>query len=211
MRQLPKLCGILMDLLDQPSTLSPLPTPFLVCACSSQLPPSHPAAPPEHLKEPLAYMRKAQVSLSLPVSITLPPSLSTSVILLFIIGLLNSEIWPIFYHLGICNTVSEDMCVCVCSFTQASWEKRILKSLNSMCTELGVPLARMVPKMFSISAKNNDNSCHQAMHLSSYFDISRPFFSQHCSILSLGRSKFYFSQGLVKTSSALLSFVSNTQ
>uniref|UniRef100_A0A3Q3RGW1 TBC1 domain family, member 19 n=1 Tax=Mastacembelus armatus TaxID=205130 RepID=A0A3Q3RGW1_9TELE len=25
-----------------------------------QLPPSHPAAPPEHLKEPLAYMRKAQ-------------------------------------------------------------------------------------------------------------------------------------------------------
>uniref|UniRef100_A0A8C3AET4 TBC1 domain family, member 19 n=1 Tax=Cyclopterus lumpus TaxID=8103 RepID=A0A8C3AET4_CYCLU len=50
-----------------------------------QLPPSHPAAPPEHLKEPLAYMRKAQ----------------------------------------------------------ASWEKRVLKSLNSMSTELGVPLARM--------------------------------------------------------------------
>ncbi|MEQ2274663.1 hypothetical protein XENORESO_005227 [Xenotaenia resolanae] len=49
-----------------------------------QLPPSHPPAPPEHLKEPLAYMRKAQ----------------------------------------------------------ASWEKRILKSLNSMSTELGVPLAR---------------------------------------------------------------------
>ncbi|KAF1380656.1 hypothetical protein PFLUV_G00166150 [Perca fluviatilis] len=52
-----------------------------------QLPPSHPAAPPEHLKEPLAYMRKAQ----------------------------------------------------------ASWEKRVLKSLNSMSTELGVPLARMRP------------------------------------------------------------------
>uniref|UniRef100_A0A3Q2QT79 TBC1 domain family, member 19 n=1 Tax=Fundulus heteroclitus TaxID=8078 RepID=A0A3Q2QT79_FUNHE len=51
-----------------------------------QLPPSHPTAPPEHLKEPLAYMRKAQ----------------------------------------------------------ASWEKRILKSLNSMSTELGVPLARQV-------------------------------------------------------------------
>uniref|UniRef100_A0A8C3AF01 TBC1 domain family, member 19 n=1 Tax=Cyclopterus lumpus TaxID=8103 RepID=A0A8C3AF01_CYCLU len=51
------------------------------------LPPSHPAAPPEHLKEPLAYMRKAQ----------------------------------------------------------ASWEKRVLKSLNSMSTELGVPLARMRP------------------------------------------------------------------
>ncbi|XP_026859614.1 TBC1 domain family member 19 isoform X1 [Electrophorus electricus] len=28
---------------------------------------------------------------------------------------------------------------------QASWEKRILKSLNSMCTELGVPLARKRP------------------------------------------------------------------
>nr|XP_061816228.1 TBC1 domain family member 19-like isoform X2 [Nerophis lumbriciformis] len=52
-----------------------------------QTPPSHPAAPAEHLKEPLAYMRKAQ----------------------------------------------------------ASWERRILKSLNSMSTELGVPLARMRP------------------------------------------------------------------
>uniref|UniRef100_A0A8C6UK68 TBC1 domain family, member 19 n=1 Tax=Neogobius melanostomus TaxID=47308 RepID=A0A8C6UK68_9GOBI len=51
------------------------------------LPPSHPTPPPEHLKEPLAYMRKAQ----------------------------------------------------------ASWEKRVLKSLNSMSTELGVPLARMRP------------------------------------------------------------------
>uniref|UniRef100_A0A3Q3GUQ1 TBC1 domain family, member 19 n=1 Tax=Labrus bergylta TaxID=56723 RepID=A0A3Q3GUQ1_9LABR len=57
----------------------------LVFAYSSQLPPSHPMAPPEHLKEPLAYMRKAQ----------------------------------------------------------ASWEKRVLKSLNSMSTELEVPLARM--------------------------------------------------------------------
>ncbi|KAM6909057.1 LOW QUALITY PROTEIN: TBC1 domain family member 19 [Xenentodon cancila] len=52
-----------------------------------QLPQCHPPAPPEHLKEPLAYMRKAQ----------------------------------------------------------ASWEKRILKSLNSMSTELAVPLARMRP------------------------------------------------------------------
>ncbi|XP_067293435.1 TBC1 domain family member 19 isoform X2 [Pseudorasbora parva] len=50
-------------------------------------PPGHPRAPPEHTKEPLAYMRKAQ----------------------------------------------------------ASWEKRILKSLNSMCTELGIPLARKRP------------------------------------------------------------------
>ncbi|KAL6118532.1 tbc1d19 [Pungitius sinensis] len=52
-----------------------------------QRPPSHPAAPVEHLKEPLAYMRKAQ----------------------------------------------------------ACWEKRVLKSLNSMSAELGVPLARMRP------------------------------------------------------------------
>ncbi|XP_073898605.1 TBC1 domain family member 19 isoform X2 [Castor canadensis] len=49
--------------------------------------PNHPAAPPEHLKEPLVYMRKAQ----------------------------------------------------------GSWEKRILKSLNSMCTELSIPLARKRP------------------------------------------------------------------
>ncbi|XP_066041671.1 TBC1 domain family member 19 isoform X1 [Chamaea fasciata] len=49
--------------------------------------PCHPAAPPEHIKEPLAYMRKAQ----------------------------------------------------------GSWEKRILKSLNSMCTELNIPLAQKRP------------------------------------------------------------------
>lgn len=42
----------------------------LVFAYSSQLPRSHPAAPPEHLKEPLAYMRKAQVRLSAPISVT---------------------------------------------------------------------------------------------------------------------------------------------
>ncbi|XP_061664116.1 TBC1 domain family member 19 isoform X2 [Syngnathoides biaculeatus] len=53
------------------------------------LPPSLLTAPPEHLKEPLAYMRKAQVS----------------------------------------------------------WERRILKSLNSMSTELAVPLARMRPAL----------------------------------------------------------------
>ncbi|XP_044274349.1 TBC1 domain family member 19 isoform X4 [Varanus komodoensis] len=46
--------------------------------------PYHPSAPPEHMKESLAYMRKAQ----------------------------------------------------------GNWEKRILKSLNNMCTELGIPLAQ---------------------------------------------------------------------
>ncbi|CAG5929178.1 unnamed protein product [Menidia menidia] len=50
-----------------------------------QPPAGRPPAPPEHLKEPLAYMRRAQ----------------------------------------------------------ASWERRVLKSLNSMSAELGVPLARM--------------------------------------------------------------------
>lgn len=34
---------------------------LLAFAHSSQLPPRHPPAPPEHLKEPLVYMRKAQV------------------------------------------------------------------------------------------------------------------------------------------------------
>ncbi|KAJ6659415.1 hypothetical protein lerEdw1_019147, partial [Lerista edwardsae] len=46
--------------------------------------PCHPSVPPEHIKESLTYMRKAQ----------------------------------------------------------GNWEKRILKSLNSMCTELGIPLAQ---------------------------------------------------------------------
>ncbi|XP_029445624.1 TBC1 domain family member 19 isoform X2 [Rhinatrema bivittatum] len=51
--------------------------------------PSHPSATAEHIKEPLAYMRRAQVS----------------------------------------------------------WEKRILKSLNSMCTEQSIPLARKRPNI----------------------------------------------------------------
>lgn len=34
--------------------------------------------------------------------------------------------------------------MCVWFLWQANWEKRVLKSLNSMSTELGVPLARMV-------------------------------------------------------------------
>uniref|UniRef100_A0A3B4BZP4 Rab-GAP TBC domain-containing protein n=1 Tax=Pygocentrus nattereri TaxID=42514 RepID=A0A3B4BZP4_PYGNA len=71
-----------------------------VCVVCSLPPPGHPAAPPEHTKEPLAYMRKAQ----------------------------------------------------------ASWEKRILKSLNSMCTELGVPLARKrpIPEQKELTNKWNE-------------------------------------------------------
>lgn len=41
--------------------------------------------------------------------------------------------------------------LCLCSLTQASWEKRVLKSLNSMSSELDVPLARMVPQNLSIT------------------------------------------------------------
>uniref|UniRef100_A0A8D0G9R1 TBC1 domain family member 19 n=1 Tax=Sphenodon punctatus TaxID=8508 RepID=A0A8D0G9R1_SPHPU len=33
----------------------------------------------------------------------------------------------------------------ICHIFQGSWEKRILKSLNSMCTELSIPLARKRP------------------------------------------------------------------
>lgn len=47
------------------------------------------------------------------------------------------------------------MCV---SLTQASWEKRVLKSLNSMSTELLVPLAHMVTKTLTITAKFIDFS-----------------------------------------------------
>lgn len=49
----------------------------LAFAYSSQLPPRHPPAPPEHLKEPLVYMRKAQVGPSAFIS-SLSPLLSDS-------------------------------------------------------------------------------------------------------------------------------------
>lgn len=41
--------------------------------------------------------------------------------------------------------------VFVCCLTQAGWEKRVLKSLNSMTTELEVPLARMVAPILSLA------------------------------------------------------------
>lgn len=117
-------------------------TSFLVLASSSQLPLSHPAAPPEHLKEPLAYMRKAQVSLSALISVT-PHSfyLSDS----FFGCWIQRRCFFLFLSLGY-DSVS------VCSLIQASWEKRVLKSLNSMSTELEVPLARMVTKILYITA-----------------------------------------------------------
>ncbi|XP_037116478.1 TBC1 domain family member 19 isoform X1 [Syngnathus acus] len=64
------------------------------------------AAPPEHVKEPLAYMRKAQ----------------------------------------------------------AGWERRILKSLNGMSTELGVPLARMrtAAEQRELSSKWNEMGTDEA-------------------------------------------------
>lgn len=48
------------------------------------------------------------------------------------------------------RAVSEAKCGCVSSSTQANWEKRVLKSLNSMSTELEVPLARKVSQILSV-------------------------------------------------------------
>ena len=47
---------------------------------------------------------------------------------------------------------------------QGSWEKRILKSLNSMCTELSIPLARKVHKPFSAEVfycELTSEKCHK--------------------------------------------------
>lgn len=67
-----------------------------------QLPPSHPAAPPEHLKEPLAYMRKAQVSLSALISVT--PASTTD---------LNLCSFPQFH-----SCCFSQLCICIiCSQT----------------------------------------------------------------------------------------------
>lgn len=110
-----------------------------------QLPPSHPAAPPEHLKEPLAYMRKAQVSLSALLSV-IPASTTHLNLLLFpaLSQLLFFSAMHLYY-------LQPNVPPCLCSLTQASWEKRVLKSLNSMSSELDVPLARMVPQSLSIT------------------------------------------------------------
>ncbi|KAG8511243.1 TBC1 domain family member 19, partial [Galemys pyrenaicus] len=90
--------------------------------------PSHPAAPPEHLKEPLVYMRKAQVG--------------------------YYSLLILFSHVKLCNSEQKihiyvrNINYCVKHWirtSKGSWEKRILKSLNSMCTELSIPLARKRP------------------------------------------------------------------
>lgn len=93
-------------------------TAALLFAYSSQLPPSHPAAPPEHLKEPLAYMRKAQVSLSPLISVT--PHLFLFYLLDTCLSWLpNPKTWAAFFlcvcvnQLAACHTVSEAKCVYV--------------------------------------------------------------------------------------------------
>lgn len=80
------------------------PFPFVY---PRQLPPSHPVAPPEHLKEPLAYMRKAQVSLSALISVT-PASTTNPTLCSFLqfesccffqrlcIGIIWSPLFPVF-------------------------------------------------------------------------------------------------------------------
>uniref|UniRef100_A0A3Q2YW20 TBC1 domain family, member 19 n=1 Tax=Hippocampus comes TaxID=109280 RepID=A0A3Q2YW20_HIPCM len=80
------------------------------------LAPSLPAVPAEHLKEPLAYMRKAQ----------------------------------------------------------ASWERRIVKSLNSMSTELGVPLARMRPATEQQELSNKWNEMGTDEPLSRFRPVYAP-------------------------------------
>ena len=63
------------------------------------------------------------------------------------------------------------MSMCVWSLTQASWEKRVLKSLNSVSTDLGVPLARMVAKILSISVhlKVIFRTCSQTSVIMTHF------------------------------------------
>lgn len=59
----------------------------------------------------------------------------------------------------------------VCCLTQAGWEKRVLKSLNSMSTELEVPLARMVATIISLA-----HECHTTVpRLSSLPSAAAPF------------------------------------
>lgn len=111
----------------------------------SQLPPSHPTAPPEHLKEPLAYMRKAQVSLSALISVT--PASTTDLTLCSILQF-HSCCFSSGLHW---YYLQPNVPLCLFFLTQASWEKRVLKSLNSMSSELDVPLARMVPQSLSIT------------------------------------------------------------
>lgn len=125
-------------------------------AYPSQLPPSHPTAPPEHLKEPLAYMRKAQVrhvgsylchvSLALLLPCFLPAQIRDAVFFFFFCIYLSTV----------------QLTVCVCCLTQAGWEKRVLISLNSMSTELEVPLARMVATILSLA-----HECTKSLHLCS--------------------------------------------
>lgn len=103
--------------------------------------------------------RHRSVSLLLPLSLLICSSSTSLTLVLFgcriqRCGLLFFNFFFFLNQLAICNTVSKAKCVCVCvrSLTQTSWEKRVLKSLNSMSTELGVPLARMVAKILSITA-----------------------------------------------------------
>lgn len=130
--------------LDLPIFYCTTTLPPLLFFDPRQSPPSHPAAPPEHLKEPLAYMRKAQVSLSALISVT--PSSAADLTLCSFLQFHSC----CFIRLCIYIICSQTFPLCLCSLTQASWEKRVLKSLNSMSSELDVPLARMVPQSLSI-------------------------------------------------------------
>lgn len=90
--------------------------------------------------------------------------------------------------LASCQTVSEALCVCVCSPLQASWERRILKSLNSMCTELGVPLARKVPACLPVVHNSSQVEHLEKQHLSVYSlsEVSLTLYSNHTGLFNLG-------------------------
>lgn len=119
-----------------------------------QLPPRHPPAPPEHLKEPLVYMRKAQ----------------------------------------------------------ASWEKRVLKSLNSMSTELGVPLAHMRPaaEQKELTNKWNEMGTDEPglKTLPRRFGLEQSAFYDRLVLMRPGAAVFIASLAHLKTRSATSAFAS---
>ena len=57
-----------------------------------------------------------------------------------------------------------------------NWEKRILKSLNSMCTELGVPLAKRVSSEQNTKMK----LCSFDSRVEGYFQWSSLFLLNLC-------------------------------
>ena len=79
-----------------------------------------------HCKEPISYIRKAQVQYK---------SWGSQFILNCYMGITGQNC----FFKWLINTISSNFIL-----YQANWEKRIVKSINSMCTELNLPLSRKV-------------------------------------------------------------------